>query len=460
VRLRTRLALWFIAAIVVTVVMSFAVGAQVWRLMYREYDAAADAHAAVEQLKENGPRGLERWLRQQRRDDGIFRMLLDENNEPITDHDERNGRDGRNGGGPPQPPRLREAIAAAEAGNRIVQLPGGGLLKTAVVLTDDGRKLRWVAVLPPPRGPDVARVNTLLLLAIGTIVVSLAAWLLARRITQPIGALQDASRAIATGRLDVRVPALASERRDEIGALARDFNHMAERLQRLLDAQQQLLRDISHELRSPLARLRIATELARDTHVDAQFDRIENEAGKLEELIAQLLLIARLEHREVPIVRHGVALDELLETICEDARFEAAARNVDVRTEIAADAAVDGQANLLHSAIENVVRNAVRYTAADSAVSVSLRDAGARWRIDVDDHGPGIPPDRLEAVFQPFVRISEARDRASGGYGLGLAIARRVVDASGGTIVAVNRDGGGLRVTIELPKSGTAIGHA
>ncbi|MGH8446599.1 MAG: ATP-binding protein [Solimonas sp.] len=443
-KLRTRLALWFIAAIVVTVTMSFTLGSQIWRLMYTEYDASRDAHTAVAQLQQGGPRGLEQWLRQQRREDGIFRTLVDENDEPIG------GRDGRDG---PPPPRLREAIAAAEGGNRIVQLPGGGLLKTAIVLTDDGRKLRWIAVIPPPRGPDVRRVDTLLLLAIGVVVVSLAAWLLARRITQPIAALQDASRAIATGRLDVRVPARASARNDEIGALARDFNDMAERLQRLLDSQQQLLRDISHELRSPLARLRIATELARDTQAESQFDRIEVEAGKLEDMIAQLLLIARLEHRDTPLASEHIALDELVETVCEDAHFEAQARGVTVQTEIGARPTVQGTANLLHSAIENIVRNAVRYTAADSAVTVRLREDGGQCIVEVEDRGPGIPPDRLEAVFQPFVRISEARDRESGGYGLGLAIAKRVIDASRGRIHAENRAGGGLRVTIELPRA-------
>lgn len=441
-RLRTRLALWFVAAIVVTVAMSFVVAGQLWRFLYTDYDAVHDAQVAVEQLQQHGPRGLEQWLRERRREDGIFRVLLDEKLEPI----ESRSRDGA-----PMPARLREAISAAEAGNRIVQLPGGGLLKTTVVLTEDGRPLRWVAVQPPPRGPELARYNTLMLLTIGTIVMIAAAWLLARRITRPIAALQDASRAIANGQLDVRVPALASGRKDEIGALSRDFNHMAERLQRLLDAQQQLLRDISHELRSPLARLRIATELARDTQSEAQFDRIETEAGKLEELIAQLLLIARLEHHDAPHTSETVAIDELVETVCEDAGFEASARDIVVRSEISAHPTVRGQPNLLHSAIENIVRNAVRYSAPNSAVTVRLRQSAAQCVIEVDDQGPGIPEDKLAAVFQPFVRISEARDRESGGYGLGLAIAQRVVTASGGRIRAQNRAEGGLRVIIELP---------
>ncbi|HEY9545141.1 MAG TPA: ATP-binding protein [Solimonas sp.] len=438
-RLRTRLVLWFVAAIIVTVLMSFTLGSQVWRLFYNDYDAGQDAHAAVLVWQKGGDRELRHWLREQRRDDGIFRMLLDENGESLS------GRDG------PPPPRLREAIAAAEAGNNIVQLPGGGRLRTAIVVSQDGRSLRWVAVQPPPRGPDVRRIDTLLLLAIGVIVVSFAAWLIARRITQPISALQAASRAVAEGRLDARVAADTSERRDEIGALARDFNEMAARLQRLLDSQQQLLRDISHELRSPLARLRIATELARDTHTEAQFDRIELEADKLEDMIAQLLLIARLEHRETPLATEIFALDEILESVCEDAGFEAQTRGIAVNSELVPELNVRGQPALLHSAIENVVRNAVRYTPDHSSVTVRLRKLGADCVIEVEDCGPGIPQDRIESVFQPFVRLSQARDRASGGYGLGLAIAKRVIDASGGHISARNRDSGGLQVSIDLP---------
>lgn len=440
-RLRTRLVLWFVAAIVVTVLMSFTLGSQVWRLFYRDYDAGQDAHAAVLSWQKGGRDGLREWLHERRREDGLFGLLLDENGASLG---------GRGHDGPP-PPRLREAIAAAEAGNHLVMLPGGSRLRTTVVVSNDGKRLRWVAVLPPPRGPDVRRIDTLLLLAIGVIVVSFAAWLIARRITQPIAALQAASRAVAEGHLDARVPAETSARGDEIGALARDFNDMAARLQRLLDSQQQLLRDISHELRSPLARLRIATELARDTRAESQFDRIELEADKLEDMIAQLLLIARLEHREAPMATELFAVDEVLEAVCDDAGFEAQTRGITVQTELAPELKVRGQPALLHSAIENVVRNALRYAATDSTVTVRLTQTGSRCTIDVEDRGPGIPDDRIDAMFQPFVRISEARDRASGGYGLGLAIAKRVVDASGGTIRAHNREGGGLRVSIDLP---------
>lgn len=440
-RLRSRLMLLFIAGIVITVTMSFVLGSQLWRLMSGSYDPGSDAQKALARLEAGGPRALGQWTREQRRKDGITRIFLDADGSPIGARDDL-------------PPHLREMIAASESSKGPVQLRGGAALKSVTVFAEDGQRLRWVAVIPPPRGRDLRLIDTMLLLAIGVIVVSTLAWLVARRITQPIAALQDASRAVAQGRLDARVAADTAARSDEIGALARDFNHMAERLQRLLDSQRQLLRDISHELRSPLARLRIATELARDApapvQAGTQLDRIEQEAGRLEELIAQLLLIAKLEHIDTPLQQERVALPELLESVCEDARFEAAARGVEVHADLAAAADVLGQPQLLHSAFENVIRNAIRYTADGSRVDIQLQSVGDDAVVRIDDQGPGIPAEHLEAVFQPFVRVSSARDRASGGYGLGLAIAKRVIDSARGRIRADNLDHG-LSVRIELP---------
>lgn len=444
-KLRTRLAVWFIGAIVVTVVMSIALGSQLWRLFERDYDINAEAEKALQLIESGEPEALAQWMRNARKKDGIWRAVLDEQGREIIAP-----RPGR------VPPRLTEALHAMDTGERSVRLRGWGTPKSATIVSDDGRRLRWVAVVPPPPGGLMRRLDTALLLTIGIVVVSAIAWLISRRITQPLASLQEASRALAIGRLDARAPIETYSRSDEIGALACDFNHMAERLQRLLDAQRQLLSDISHELRSPLARLRIATELARDSHAPTQFDRIEQEATRLEELIAELLLITRLEHLDTPVDEEPVALDELIDMICGDAGFEAESRSIRVQAEAAEPLQVRGQQSLLHSAIENVVRNAIRHTADNSTVTVRLARSGDHAELTIDDQGPGIPEDYLQTVFEPFVRVSQARERASGGYGLGLAIAKRVVEASKGQITALNRAEGGLRVRIELPLAGTA----
>lgn len=440
-RLRSRLALSFSAAIVLTVLVSFAIGAQLWRLRQNEYDGGPEARQALALLQTSGPMELEHWLRQKRRADGIWRTLLDEHNRPLVER------------GLPPPPRLREALQALGEGRSSVLLPGGAILKTTLLIDEQGHSLRWIAVLPPPRGGEMRRIDTLLLLSIGIALVSILAWFLARRITQPIGALREASRSVARGEFGVRIPAPIVQRQDEIGELAHDFNQMAEHLQRLIEAQRQLLRDVSHELRSPLARLQIATELARNTHEPVQYERIDQETARLDELIGQIILIARLEQQGASVNEEPVVLDELLDSLCEDARFEAQARAIRVLSELQPGLQVRAQAHLLHSAIENVLRNALRHSPQAGTVQLRLRREAGQAHIEIDDQGPGIPDDQLSAVFEPFVRVSTARERASGGYGLGLAIAKRVVEALHGQIRAENRREGGLRVSIVLPLS-------
>jgi signal transduction histidine kinase len=231
---------------------------------------------------------------------------------------------------------------------------------------------------------------------------------------------------------------------------------MAERLQRLLESQRQLLRDVSHELRSPLARLRIASELARDEPAATHFERIEQEAGRLEELIAQMLLVARLDSPMNAATREPVDISGIARQVCEDAQLEASARQVRVVPRIGDGCTVSGRPDLLQSAVENVVRNAVCYTGTGTPVEVEARCDASDWHLTVTDQGPGVPDDQLEAIFKPFHRVSSARERDTGGYGLGLAIAERAVKAHGGTIRAENVPGGGLRVEIRLPATQAA----
>lgn len=289
-------------------------------------------------------------------------------------------------------------------------------------------------------------------------VVGLLSYLLARYLTSPILKLQAAVRRFAGGELNARVGEAICRRPDEIGQLGWDFDSMAERIQRLMDAQKRLLGDISHELRSPLARLNVALELARrraGDDVQTSLDRIGKDAERLDELIGELLILVRLESGADRISRARFDLSELVRGVAADVDYEAGGRNRRVRSDIRADLIMDGNAELVRRAIENVLRNAVRYSAEATTVELELGKedsvAGVEAVITVRDHGPGVPEAALEEMFRPFHRVADARDRSSGGIGLGLAIAEQAIRVHGGTVRAHNAAGGGLLITIRLP---------
>ena len=322
-----------------------------------------------------------------------------------------------------------------------------------------GRQFTLVIELPPgPRlffGPHGVPGLGLLIAIVSSGVVS---YVLARYLTAPVVRLRTATQQLAAGDLTARAEAPPKRRRDEIAELVRDFNGMAARLEDLVNAQNRLLNDVSHELRSPLARLNVALGLARQrTGPEAQgaLERIEREAERLNELIGRLLAIARLESGEEAVQKSAVNLEEMLHEICKDADFEAQSRNCRVKCVIADACIVMGHAGLLHSAIENVVRNATRYTREGTEVEIRLEKAqdanGAEAVVRVTDSGPGVPEEDLHKLFRPFYRLDDARNRQTGGVGLGLAITERTVRLHGGRVKAANRPEGGLIVEIRLP---------
>lgn len=283
-------------------------------------------------------------------------------------------------------------------------------------------------------------------------------YLLARYLSSPVVKLRAATQQLAAGDLSARVGAASGRRRDELADLGRDFDIMAERIQSLMDSQQRLLHDISHELRSPLARLKIALELARQSdgaEAEWALDRIEREADRLNELIGQLLTIARLDSNSQLADSAPVDLKRLVEEVVIDADFEARSHNRAVSVITSQQCLTSGNEQLLRSAIENVVRNAVSYTAEATEVEVSLRCEGEgehrRAVISVLDQGAGVPQAALADIFRPFYRVADARDRQSGGMGLGLSISQRAVEFHGGTVAARNAPGGGLLVEILIP---------
>ena len=278
-------------------------------------------------------------------------------------------------------------------------------------------------------------------------------YVLTRYLTGPILRLRAAARRLAEGELTARVSD-TRPRHDEIGELVRDFNFMAERVEGLVTSQRQLISDISHELRSPLARINAALGLARQRLGDnAVFDRLERDTERLNEMIGRLLTLARLDMTTTSPEMRPTDLNALVSDIVADAQWEA--RERDCRVDLVADDDCEVEANpdLLRSAAENVIRNAVRHTAAGTAVEVRLEcrhgDNGAAI-IRVLDRGSGVPDAELSNIFRPFYRVADARDRESGGVGLGLAIAERVVRVHGGSIRADNRKGGGLEVVMTL----------
>ena len=307
---------------------------------------------------------------------------------------------------------------------------------------------------PPGRGGGPGEAGRLfhpfVPIAAATLASLLFAALLAWYFFRPIRDLRLAFEAASGGDLAPRFG--ASGRGDELSDLGRDFDRMSSRLRSLIEAQNRLLHDVSHELRSPLARLQAAIGLAHQQpdKMAASLARIERESERMDKLVGELLTLARLDAGAAQAGGDDISVADLIEDILGDARFEAAAQQRSVVLLGAADVRVIGQADMLARAIENVVRNAIKHSPAGASVQLELKvdHEARRLRIRVLDRGPGVAPEQLHAIFQPFFRGGGAPTE---GHGLGLAIAQHVIDAHAGSIAAHNRSGGGLCVEIRLP---------
>lgn len=293
-------------------------------------------------------------------------------------------------------------------------------------------------------------------LLIAALISALVSWWLARSLTRPLEALGRTSRQLSTGDLDVRVAEKVTARRDEFGALGRDLNAMAQHLGEAQQSSRRLLRDVSHELRSPLARQRVALELARGragSVIPAELDRIELESERLESLVGEVLGLLRETSRASPFEPVDFDLAELLSDLADVIDYELPEEAPRVTRGFTGPIIVHADRELLWRALENLLRNAVLHSDPGASIALEARRLAGSNEVEmlVRDRGPGVPESQLEAIFDPFSRVEEARDRSTGGHGLGLAIAAAAVKRHQGSISARNRARGGLEMRLLLP---------
>lgn len=348
--------------------------------------------------------------------------------------------------------RLRRAIQRG-------QTPSSAVDEFALIdvgAPDDNVKLVLLAQ-PLPVWTVISKFSTRIMarIGLGVAIVLLITWLAVRHISRPIRSLHQQIMQYRPNDAAMALPAALVGRTDELGQLARGFAEMGERVRALVEARERLLLDVAHEMRSPLARQMLALGLLRSRPNDATvIEQLEREAERMDALLNDLTQISRAESGGLAGDPPAIALDQLIDDVMHDVRVEADARPCQLVWSERESGLVRGSYELLRRAVENVIRNAIRHTASGTAVEIALTRGGDDVsEVRVRDHGPGVAPEDLPRLFEPFFRTEPSRDRVSGGSGLGLAIADRAVRAHGGSAVAENANGGGLIVVIRLPRN-------
>ncbi len=436
--------LWFLAAISlmvgVVVFLNWTVQTEPvvsrWRISVRN-QTNIYAETAAQIYATQGEKGLNEFLERIRRAETVGEVdIIGENGKAWLSE----GVNAEN---------YREYVARALASDavEIELVQPETALSTRQFVLPNGERYVLVVAWERPRMTPFFGESPLRYLRYGGLLLTalLLCWALARYLSSPIGKLRKATQKLAAGDLTARVADQVGNRHDELAALAKDFDVMAERIESLITSQQRLSRDVSHELRSPLARMNVALEIAKQKsngETSAVLQRIETESQRLNDMISRLLTLSKLETGSQDFDRRELNFKSLVEQVAADADFEANAKGKSVNIVKADDCRVLGSESLIQSAVENVLRNAVRYTKEGTAVEVSLSNGGSSAVLRVLDHGGGVPEAELSNLFRPFYRVGEARDRGSGGTGLGLAIAERAVIAHKGTITAKNTSDG------------------
>jgi len=401
------------------------------------------ADLAVQRFEQYGEPGLRELLDQSSMPHRVNYWLLDAN--------------GRELSGRPLPGEMMEFAQRALRHEGIAR-PDEAVVIVAPVNSARSSYLLIAEVIPPPLGERVPG-DIIWVLKLGTIISALMCLVIAHYLSKPIERLRNATNELARGNLDIRVGATIGRRRDEIADLVRDFDSMAEELRNQIQSERNLLSGVSHELRSPIARMRLALALARNAdapELDEMLDRIEQDTVQLDSMLERILTVARLESGQYKPKFEVFSLNEVLEEVLDDARFEAAATEAHINCTTDATISVHGDPGLLRSAIENVVRNALFYSGQNGQIDIRLSLDGDQAALKVSDNGPGVPDTALPLLFKPFYRVDGSRVTSTGGMGLGLAIVRNAVIAHDGTVTARNISPRGLEVEFRLPVASTA----
>lgn len=434
--LTLRLSAAFWLALVVTLLISVLITHQLNQYRAQtalDPDTLADAVTAAQYSGRDSGRGSLRELHRRLRHRG-FRLFLVRDSRRL----------------PPELERWRQRLLEAAPGT--VKLPRGGFAVVAIVTTPDGQSLTAVALRRDDAGPMISPTLALSMhLLVSLLVITLVAGWMARRLTQPVRGIQGAVRQFAAGDLNARVPLAHQHGSDDLAALARDFDTMAARIQALVSDRDRLLHDVSHEIRSPLARMRIALELARSGRTDA-LDRCDEEIERIDALVEEILTFARLDPERVAhasrdfLQLESVSLTALVSDAIERHQLAAAGRSIALTLDAPQDLTINADLRLLDRALDNLLSNALRYASRQISIQVC---ADTRWiELAVEDDGPGLPPSAFDHLFEPFWR-ADAQDQA--GYGLGLALVDRVARAHQGHATARSVTPQGLCVAIQLP---------
>jgi len=433
-----RLLLWFCLANVATMLISVWLTQDLARRTYGgELDWTVLAQSADQAYIQGGRDGLASWAEQTRRQEH-FQVRLYQNGVDLLDR-------------PMFPPMERHLPQLLGSDSIVLRPVPEVLLVGQKVVGSDGVTRQMVAIRGPR--PPHARVQLLVWVQImlSILAIMIVGWWVARGIARPAAALQQAAQSMAQGDLSARVEGRYLQARDELGLLAREFNHMAGRIEALVAHERAVLQDVSHELRSPLARLQLILELARQEGGGAaagHFARAEREISRLDLLIGELLALTRMEADLPGMAREPVDLAALAAECMVEAELEAAAHGSRLRLDAPQPLESSGNAQLLARALDNLLSNAIKF-GAGGEVLISLRRDGGRAALSVRDHGPGVPEAELGKLFRPFFR--GANGARAEGHGLGLAIVRRIVQAHGGEVAAENAPDGGLLITLSLP---------